>query len=76
MIEHATASDAKDFIVCTVVGILRELTRRNAGTDKRFRFPTTTPRCENMDLQNLQPVCAIRSPTRCTSTRASPPLHD
>ena len=63
MIEHATASDAKDFIVCTVMGILRELTRRNAGTGKRFHFPTTTPRCENMDLITLPKLAAcLRNP--------------
>ena len=63
MIEHATASDAKDLIVCTVVGILRELTRQNAGTDKRFHFPATTPRCENMDLVTLPKLAAcLRNP--------------
>ena len=63
MIEHATASSAKDFIVCTVVGILRELIRRNAGTGKRFHFPTTTPRCENMDLVTLPKLAAcLRNP--------------
>ncbi len=63
MIEHATASDAQDFIVCTVVGILRELERRNAGTGKRFHFPATTPRCENMDLVTLPKVAAcLRNP--------------
>ena len=58
MIEHATASDARDFIVCTVVGILRELERRNAGTNKRFHFPATTPRCVNMDQVTLPKVAA------------------
>ena len=58
MIEHATASDACDFIVCTVVGILRELERRNAGTNKRFHFPATTPRCVNMDQVTLPKVAA------------------
>lgn len=63
MIEHATASGAQDFIVCTVVGILRELERRNAGTNKRFHFPATTPRCENMDLVTLPKVVAcLRNP--------------
>lgn len=58
MIEHATASNARDFIVCTVVGILRELERRNAGTNKRFHFPATTPRCVNMDQVTLPKVAA------------------
>lgn len=63
MIEHATASDAQDFIVCTVVGIVRELERRNADTGKRFHFPATTPRCENMDLVTLPKVAAcLRNP--------------
>ena len=63
MIEHATASDAQDFIVCTVVGILRELLRRNAGAGKRFHFPAPEPRCENMDLVTLPKVAAcLRNP--------------
>ena len=53
MIEHAVASGAQEFIVCTVVGIIRELELRTQGTGKRFHFPATTPRCENMDLVTL-----------------------
>ena len=63
MIEHAAASNAQEFIVCTVAGILRELERRCANTDKRFYFPTPKPRCENMDLVTLPKVAAcLRNP--------------
>lgn len=64
MIEHAAASNAQEFIVCTVVGILRELERRCASSGKRFYFPTPKPRCENMDLVTLPKVAAcLRNPT-------------
>ena len=63
MIEHAAASDAQEFIVCTVVGIIRELELRTQGTGKRFHFPATTPRCENMDLVTLPKLAAcLRNP--------------
>ena len=48
MIEAAVASDAEDFIVLTVHGVLSELERRCAGSGKRFHFPATTPVCPNM----------------------------
>lgn len=48
MIEAAVSSDATDFIVLTVHGVLSELERRCAGTNKRFHFPATTPICPNM----------------------------
>ncbi|QOY60329.1 quinolinate synthase NadA [Thermophilibacter immobilis] len=48
MIEAAVSSDATDFIVLTVHGVLSELERRCAGTGKRFHFPATTPICPNM----------------------------
>ena len=64
MIEHATYSDAKDFIVCTVVGIASELKLRNEGTNKQFHFPAPIPRCENMDLVTLPKLAAcLRNPT-------------
>ena len=75
--EHAAASDAQEFIVCTVVGIIRELELRTQGTGKRFHFPATTPRCENMDLVTLPKLAACsaqpRPGTRCTSATALPP---
>jgi quinolinate synthase len=48
MIEAAVSSDATDFIVLTVHGVLSELERRCAGTGKRCHFPATTPICPNM----------------------------
>lgn len=48
IIEAAAATDAQDFIILTVHGVLAELERRTAGTGKRFHFPATTPICPNM----------------------------
>ena len=62
MIEHAAASGAQEFIVCTVVGIIRELELRTQGTGKRFHFPATTPH-----------ACATPPRTRCTLATAWPP---
>lgn len=77
MIEHAAASDAQEFIVCTVVGISRELKLRTQGTGKRFHFP-----CHHAALREHGPghaaegwphACAIPPRTRCTSATAWPP---
>ena len=48
LIDAAVASDAREFIVCTVYGVIHELERRTEGTGKRFFFPRTTPVCPNM----------------------------
>ena len=46
-----------------MVGIIRELELRTQGTGKRFHFPATTPRCENMDLVTLPKLAAcLRNP--------------
>ena len=43
--------------------IIRELELRTQGTGKRFHFPATTPRCENMDLVTLPKLAAcLRNP--------------
>ena len=43
--------------------IIRELELRTQGTGKRFHFPATTPRCENMDLVALPKLAAcLRNP--------------
>ena len=63
ILEYCGRSDAQEFIVCTVVGIIRELELRTQGTGKRFHFPATTPRCENMDLVTLPKLAAcLRNP--------------
>ena len=58
IISFAEQSDAQEFIILTVVGVLYELERRCAGTGKRFYFPATTPRCVNMDMISLEKVAA------------------
>ena len=58
IISYAEQSDAQEFIILTVVGVLYELERRCTGTGKRFYFPATTPRCVNMDMISLEKVAA------------------
>ena len=58
IISYAEQSEAQEFIILTVVGVLYELERRCAGTGKRFYFPATTPRCVNMDMISLEKVVA------------------
>ncbi len=48
IIDYAAQSDARDFIVLTVYGVIHELERQTAGSGKRFFFPDTTPICPNM----------------------------
>lgn len=48
MIDYVAKSDAKEFIVCTVIGVQREMMLATQGADKRFYFPETTPICVNM----------------------------
>ena len=58
IIEAAVASDAREFIVCTVHGVIHELEARTAGTGKRFYFPATTPVCPNMARVTAEKVLA------------------
>ncbi len=56
IIEFTEKSDAQDFIVVTMVGVLREMELRNAGSGKRFHFTRRVPVCENMTTVTLQKV--------------------
>lgn len=58
MIDYVAASEAREFIVCTVVGVRREMERATEGTGKRFYFPTTTPVCVNMAKVTPEKVLA------------------
>ena len=58
LIDAAVASDAREFVVCTVHGVIHELERRTAGTGKRFFFPRTTPVCPNMARVTAERVLA------------------
>ncbi len=56
IIEFTEKSDAQDFIIVTMVGVLREMELRNAGSGKRFHFTRRLPVCENMTTVTLQKV--------------------
>ncbi|WP_083307262.1 quinolinate synthase NadA [Olsenella sp. HMSC062G07] len=50
IIDHIAASEGRDFIVLTVVGIAYAIERACAGQGKRVHFPRTLPICPNMAL--------------------------
>ena len=54
IIKYAEESDANEFIIVTVRGVLYELERRCQGTGKKFYFPAVQPTCVNMDLITLE----------------------
>ena len=56
IIAAAEASDADEFIVVTVRGVLYELQRRCPS--KRFYFTHTPPTCRDMDMVTLEKVAA------------------
>ena len=64
IIKFAEESDASEFIIVTVAGVLFELERRCADTGKRFFFPATRPTCVNMDMITLEKL------VRCLETGA------
>lgn len=49
IIDHIVASDAREFIVLTVVGVATEIERLTQGQGKRILFPKTAPVCPDMD---------------------------
>ncbi len=68
MIEYTATSDAKEFIVCTVVGVKREMELATQGTGKQFFFPATTPICVNMVKVTPEKVLAcLRDETGAVS---------
>ena len=62
IIKYAEESDASEFIIVTVRGVLFELERRCQGTGKKFYFPAVQPTCVNMDLITLEKL------VRCLET--------
>ena len=58
IIEHIAASDAREFIVLTVVGVAAEIARQTAGQDKHVYFPATPPICPNMAMVGPEKVLA------------------
>ena len=62
IIKYAEESDANEFIIVTVAGVLYELERRCKGMGKKFFFPATRPTCINMDMITLEKL------VRCLET--------
>ena len=58
IIEHIAQSDAREFIVLTVVGVAAEISRLTAGEGKRIYFPATPPICPNMAMVGPEKVLA------------------
>lgn len=56
IIGYAEKSDASEFIIVTVQGVLYDLERRCAGQNKRFYVTTTPPTCADMDRVTLEKV--------------------
>lgn len=54
IIDFATKSDAKEFIICTENGVLYELEKKNP--DKKFYFTKTEPICHDMKLITLEKI--------------------
>lgn len=58
IIDAARTSDATDFIIATVHGVVHELEHQTAGSGKRFWFPETLPICPNMARVTAEKVLA------------------
>lgn len=56
IIGYAEKSDASEFIIVTVQGVLYELEQRCVGQNKRFYVTTTPPTCADMDRVTLEKV--------------------
>lgn len=56
IIGYAEKSDASEFIIVTVQGVLYELEQRCTGQNKRFYVTTTPPTCADMDRVTLEKV--------------------
>ncbi len=57
ILDYATKSDAKEFIICTEKGILYELINKNP--DKNFYFPNPHPCCADMKLNTLENILSV-----------------
>lgn len=58
IISYAEQSDAEEFIIVTVRGVLYELERRCSASGKRFYFTVTPPTCMDMELVTLDKLVA------------------
>lgn len=57
IIDYATASEKKEFIIGTEIGVRYELEKRNP--DKKFYFPKTEPVCRDMKMITLEKVLHV-----------------
>ena len=57
IIKYASASDCKEFIVCTEEGVLYKLQKENP--DKQFYFTRTVPVCPNMKKNTLEKILHV-----------------
>lgn len=57
IINYATESENKEFIVCTEEGVIYKLQQNNP--DKMFYFPETVPVCPNMKKNTLEKVLHV-----------------
>ena len=57
IIQYATDSENREFIIATEVGVSYELQRRNPG--KHFYFPETTPICPDMKTITLDKIIRV-----------------
>lgn len=57
ILEYATKSDAKEFIICTEIGIYYQLQKDNP--DKKFYFPEPQLCCVDMKLNTLENLLSV-----------------
>lgn len=57
IIDYATASEKKEFIIGTEIGVRYELEKRNP--DKKFYFPKTEPVCADMKMITLEKILHV-----------------
>ncbi len=57
IIDYATKSEAKEFIICTENGVRYELQKKNP--DKTFYFTKTEPVCRDMKLITLEKIVDV-----------------
>ncbi len=57
IIDYATNSENKDFIIATEIGVKYQLQKQNPN--KNFYFPTHTPICDGMKLITLEKILNV-----------------
>lgn len=57
IIDYATKSENKEFIICTEVGVDYQLKKNNP--DKKFYYPETVPVCPNMKKNTLEKIVHV-----------------